>query len=214
MRAGAAAGAFVAALVLALVSVLEGRKELESWAQVVSTGGLLALVVLRRTARRRGTLPDLVVPMQSGDKPSLRSLAGTALGVVVVAGPILAVAWGLSIWEAEGRRAPFTLNGEMSLYHDWGPKLSALDRCEGMGGFSDIVQGTPVKVYDAKGAVVATGALGLGTPSKDKPWCVFPVRVAHVPGRSKFFEVEVSHRGRIKISNKEAREDGFGAYLD
>jgi hypothetical protein len=68
-----------------------------------------------------------------------------------------------------------------------------------------------VTVYDSAGKVVATGSLGTGKPKS--AGCVFPVSVAGVPGGSKFYQVEVSHRGKITVSSAEAKAGKFAASL-
>jgi hypothetical protein len=42
---------------------------------------------------------------------------------------------------------------------------------------------------------------------------VFPVAVPGVPDGSKFYRVEVSHRGQITVSSAEAKAGKFGASL-
>lgn len=68
-------------------------------------------------------------------------------------------------------------------------------------------------VYDNSGQVVATGALGPGKSDAATEDCVFPVTVPGVPGGSKFYKVEVSHRGQIAVSAAEAKAGLFAASL-
>ncbi|MEU0174078.1 hypothetical protein ABZ178_12080 [Streptomyces massasporeus] len=78
-------------------------------------------------------------------------------------------------------------------------------------GYDDIREGTNVTVYGADGGVVATGALG---KSKDVGYsCVFEIAVDDVPKGEKFYKVEVSHRGTLQLSAKEAENGELAASL-
>jgi hypothetical protein len=66
-------------------------------------------------------------------------------------------------------------------------------------------------VYGAGGDVVATGALG---KSKAVSYsCVFEIAVDDVPKGEKFYKVEVSHRGTLQLSAKEAESGELAASL-
>ncbi|MET8138008.1 hypothetical protein [Streptomyces sp. NPDC005251] len=69
-----------------------------------------------------------------------------------------------------------------------------------------------VTVYSAKGDVIATGHLG-NSKSPNYDTCVFDVAVPDVPKGEKFYKVEVSHRGTVQMSAKEAEAGEFGASL-
>lgn len=137
--------------------------------------------------------------------PLVTGLAGLAVGAGVVG-----LVWGLS---GGGSSAPasFTLRGTMTLTGDNIPTGDTSEDCTGYSGYDDIARGASVTVYDSAGQVVATGALGTGKPKSAA--CVFPVSVAGVPGGSKFYQVEVSHRGKITVSSGEAKAGGFAASL-
>jgi hypothetical protein len=128
---------------------------------------------------------------------------------VVVGGAVVGLVVGLS----GGSSAPstFTLRGSMTLTGDHTPSGPTYEECTGAGGFDDIAKGASVTVYDAGGKVVATGALGTGKPNGGA--CVFPVFVPAVPGGSRFYQVEVSHRGKVTVSASEAKASGFAASL-
>ncbi|MBP2328462.1 hypothetical protein JOF56_008847 [Kibdelosporangium banguiense] len=86
-------------------------------------------------------------------------------------------------------------------------------RCWGSGGYRDIRDGTEVKVYDETGKLIATGKLGQGRAAQDgqlttltNSACMFPIAVADIPTGSKFYQVEVSHRGKVTVDNEP--EDG------
>ncbi|MCX4596103.1 hypothetical protein OG819_42580 [Streptomyces sp. NBC_01549] len=131
------------------------------------------------------------------------------VGLVVGAGAV-GLAWGLS---SSGSSAPktFTLSGAMTLTGDNVPSGETSEDCTGYSGFDDIAKGAGVTVYDSAGKVVATGSLGTGKPKSAA--CVFPVSVAGVPEGSKFYQVEVSHRGKITVSSAEAKAGRFAASL-
>ncbi|MEV7121714.1 hypothetical protein [Kitasatospora griseola] len=84
--------------------------------------------------------------------------------------------------------------------------------CAGSGGYSDIRTGAAVTVYNESGTVLATGTLGPGSP-KGAHGCVFTVTVSEVPKGPKFYQVEISHRGKINLSSGEAEAGLFGASL-
>lgn len=139
--------------------------------------------------------------------PLITGLAGLVVGAAVVC-----VAWGVS-----GRSSAvetFTLHGAMALTSptplDYDHKA-----CTGSGGYGDIRQGAGVTVYDAAGKVLGAGALGAGRYASEDSTapCVFPVKVAGVPGGSKFYRVEVGHRGQITVTAAEAKAGGFAASL-
>lgn len=99
----------------------------------------------------------------------------------------------------------------MTLTGDNVPSGDTSEDCTGYSGYDDITAGASVTVYDSTGAVVATGSLGTGKP--DSAACVFPVRVSDVPGGSKFYQVEVGHRGKVTVSQAEAKAGEFAASL-
>ena len=84
--------------------------------------------------------------------------------------------------------------------------------CSAGGGFDDVNAGTAVTVYDKTGTIIATTSLGAGVGTAQEQssqfpdiyigTCVLPFSV-QVPA-SDFYQVEVSHRGRITVSKAEA----------
>ncbi|MFE2563051.1 hypothetical protein [Streptomyces mirabilis] len=137
--------------------------------------------------------------------PLVMGLAGLAIGAGAVG-----LAWGLS---GSGSSTPttFTLNGTMTLTGDNIPTGDTNEDCTGYSGYDDIAKGASVTVYDSTGKVVATGSLGTGKPKSAA--CGFPVAVPGVPEGSKFYQVEVSHRGKITVSSAEAKAGKFAASL-
>lgn len=134
----------------------------------------------------------------------------TGLAGLVVGAGAVGLAWGLS---GGGSDAPksFTLAGTMTLTGDNVPVGDTSEDCTGYSGYEDIAAGASVTVYDSAGKVVATGALGTGKPHSAA--CVFPLRVPEVPGGSKFYRVEVSHRGQITVTAAEAKAGELAASL-
>lgn len=83
------------------------------------------------------------------------------------------------------------------------------------GGYADISSGAAVTVYDANGTVVATGVLGVGTDEVplSRQRCVFPISVPGVPAGPRFYQVEISHRGKLTLSADDATAGRFTASL-
>jgi hypothetical protein len=140
----------------------------------------------------------------------LLPIAAGLAGAMVGAGGVL-VAWGMSGSDA----APaFALTGTMTLTSSV-PLDADYKNCTGGSGYDDIALGAAVTVYDGGGKVVGTGSLGAGkyASSDSTAPCVFRVSVPGVPGGAKFYQVEVSHRGKITVSSAEAKAGGFAASL-
>lgn len=83
--------------------------------------------------------------------------------------------------------------------------------CSGTGGYSDIDVGTQVNITDAAGTLVAHGSLGLG--EKTEAGCTFPFTVDDITPGSKFYTVEVSHRGGLTQTETELRAGGLAFTL-
>ncbi|MFF7190501.1 hypothetical protein ACFZAR_36020 [Streptomyces sp. NPDC008222] len=140
------------------------------------------------------------------------------VGLVVGAG-VVGLVWGLS--GGSSTPATFTLRGTMTLTSDASFQVGTVDSwaCTGdASGYGDIATGTAVTVYDASGSIVGTGSLGAGrfTESPETSTnrrCRFAFVIPSVPGGSKFYQVEVSHRGKVTVSAAEAKAGKFGASL-
>ncbi|WP_285737688.1 hypothetical protein [Kitasatospora phosalacinea] len=137
-------------------------------------------------------------------------LTGFAAGAATVG-----LAWGLS---SSGSSAPaaasantgtFTLVGSMTLTSG---AVDTKTGCAGSGGYNDIRTGAGVTVYDESGKVLAIGALGPGV-TQGVDGCAFTVNVTKVPRGPKFYQVEISHRGKINLSSSDAEAGLFGATL-
>ncbi|MEU1596224.1 hypothetical protein ABZ468_26030 [Streptomyces sp. NPDC005708] len=136
--------------------------------------------------------------------PLAAGVLGLAIGAAVVGG-----AWAVTANSGPGKPATFTLKGSFELTED--AVSDDNGGCMGSGGYDDIREGTGVTVYNAAGDVVATGALT--NPTYGSPGCNFDVRVPGVPKGEKFYKVEVSHRGTLQLTAKQAENGELGASL-
>jgi len=95
--------------------------------------------------------------------------------------------------------------------------------CHGVDGYSDIADDTAVTVYDGSGSIVGLGSIHTSS-FKQGPYkhqddlvalgdCVFTVTVADVPTTPAFFQVEISHRGKLTVPAAEALTNGMAATL-
>lgn len=135
--------------------------------------------------------------------PPAAGLLGALVGASLVGG-----LWAITANSHSGP-GTFTLTGSFTLTEGASDNGSG---CEGSGGYDDISEGTSVTVYGANGDVIATGQLG-DSESSSYGTCDFGVSVPDVPKGQKFYKVEVSHRGTIQLTAKEAENDGFAGSL-
>jgi hypothetical protein len=140
---------------------------------------------------------------QSSDAPRPRRWTR----VIIISVAALAVL-GLGYWIFAF--STFELDGTITVT---GPGITTYgattpNGCSGYSGYSDMNAGTSVTVYDDAGKVVALGALKPGIYSGN---CQFPFAVQDVPTGSKFYSVEVSHRGRVTIT-EDAAKNGQAAF--
>ncbi|MEV7949727.1 hypothetical protein ACTOXX_11220 [Streptomyces rubiginosohelvolus] len=126
--------------------------------------------------------------------PLLAGLLGLAIGAGGVGG-----IWAYAAGQEPPVPAVFTLTGAFALTE--GATRNG-DGCIGTGGYDDIAEGTSVTVYDGTGKVAATGNLGKSKYAVGA--CAFEVRIPDVPKGEKFYQVEVSHRGKVQLSAEEA----------
>jgi hypothetical protein len=138
-------------------------------------------------APRRNIVPILVV----------------ALVAALVAVVVLLVLLLTSGDSDDNRAGSFTLSGTFSLT-DGATDYTSQGECEGTGGYDDISEGTQVTVYGSGGEVLGTG--NLGSSNYLDPVCEFEIAVEGVPSGHDFYQVEVSHRGKIAVSADEARD--------
>lgn len=110
----------------------------------------------------------------------------------------------------------FTLRGSLILSDE--DAFEADGMCIASDGYGDISEGTEVTVYDAEGSIIATGSLSKETfveaeDSLDTNACQYTVRVPDVPGGHDFYQVEIGHRGKVRVTEPEARAGQFAASL-
>ncbi|MGY1522239.1 hypothetical protein ACW69C_00480 [Streptomyces sp. MN3] len=105
---------------------------------------------------------------------------------------------------------PFSTDGTLTVT-GIGGGLEPGELCSGTGGYSDIDFGTQVNVTDAAGTLVAVGNLGLG--EKTELGCEFPFTVDDITPGSKFYTIEVSHRGGLTQTEEELRAGGLAFTL-
>ncbi|MEU6371248.1 hypothetical protein ABZ876_37615 [Streptomyces sp. NPDC046931] len=159
------------------------------------------------------TEPPSVPTPPTPRKRRINTLGAGIIGVIVGAG-LVGGAWLISANSAPGKPATFTLKGSFALtdsvYNDPDD-----DSCRGRtnSGYDDIAEGTSVTVYGAKGDVIATGSLGKSKSDEMGVTCTFKIAVPDVPKGEKFYKVEVSHRGTVQLSAKEAENGELGASL-
>jgi hypothetical protein len=150
----------------------------------------------------------------AGPVPKRRRWIGPFVGGVAVGALLLSVVWGLSqpngpgpallFASATSSRAPaatFTLTGSFSLY---GSSDISGGSCQGSGGYSDIADGASVTVYDAAGKVDAVGEI-TKPHSLDGLGCAFSIVVSKVPNGEDFYQIEVTHRGKVTVTADDAK---------
>ncbi|MFF0109554.1 hypothetical protein [Streptomyces hirsutus] len=108
----------------------------------------------------------------------------------------------VSAEQAEDTEGSFSTDGTLTVA-GIGAGLEPGELCSGTGGYSDVDFGTQVNVTDAAGTLVAMGSLGFG--EKAELGCEFPFTVDDIPPGSKFYTVEVSHRGGLTQTENELR---------
>ncbi|WP_234307045.1 MULTISPECIES: hypothetical protein [Streptomyces] len=137
-------------------------------------------------------------PPAAAPKKRPSPLLAGILGLAVGAGAVGAT-WAITANQEPPAPATFTLTGAFALTE--GATRDG-DGCIGTEGYDDIAEGTSVTVYDGAGKVAATGNLGKSKYAAGA--CAFEVSVPDVPKGEKFYQVEVSHRGKVQLSGEEA----------
>ncbi|MFF2536946.1 hypothetical protein [Streptomyces cyaneofuscatus] len=134
-------------------------------------------------------------------------LTGT-LGLIVGAAAVGAT-WAITANLEPAAPPTFTLTGAFALTD--GATEAGDDGCAGTGGYDDIAEGASVTVYNGAGEIAATGSLGTATYAAGI--CLFDVSVDNVPKGEKFYQVEVSRRGKVQLTAKQAEDGDFSATL-
>lgn len=141
--------------------------------------------------------PPYAAPVVTGWRNNKTTLIilGAVLGVVTVVAVVGGVLFNLN--------RTFALHGTFVLSDISGVDLHDDGSCSGTGGYSDIAEGASVQVYDAAGKVLAVGALESSTGIELV--CGFEFSVPEVPTGEEFYQVEVTHRGKITVTAEEAK---------
>jgi hypothetical protein len=148
--------------------------------------------------------------------PAARSRLASFLAGTAVGASVLGLIWGGTA--AISAASTFDVSGTFQLtqtssYRSYSyGSFTTGSSCSGSGGYSDIDTGSSVTVYDGSGAVVATGILGSGRATSSST-CEFAVTVPDVPAGSDFYQVEVSHRGKVTFEGRRLQTDGFSLTL-
>ncbi|MEU7026533.1 hypothetical protein AB0A60_07525 [Streptomyces sp. NPDC046275] len=133
---------------------------------------------------------------------------GVVLGAAITGGCWLIVAL---VGGEPADEKTFSTSGTLTLVDSSFSRLEEGEACTGLDGYSDIRQGAQVNVTGADGTLVATSELGSGT--KTVLGCEFPFSVEGIPQGSKFYTVEVSHRGGLTQTEAELRSGGLSFTL-
>lgn len=162
-------------------------------------------------------LPDDVPPppaepptVAEAPKKRLSPLTAGLVGLAAGAG-LMGGIWAITANSGPSKQDTFTMEGSFALTEE--ASSDGDGGCEGSyhSGYDDISEGASVTVYGASGDVIATGYLGDSELAGSA--CVFEIAVADVPKGEKFYKVEVSHRGTVQVSAKEAENGDLFASL-
>jgi len=151
-----------------------------------------AVAVPRRWRIGAGTLLALVI-------------AGAAL-TVVTGGPAAAVSPA-----AAGN--DHTVKGYLSLQDS---ATFVGKECQGAGGYTDLVEGTPVVVRDGDGQVIGSGRFAAGRGTRTAKFggisapsaCVFAFTLKHVPD-AETYSFQMSHRGGVVYTREELEANNW-----
>lgn len=119
----------------------------------------------------------------------------TILAVVGIA--VLARATG-----SDSGPGTFTLNGSLTLTDSSIEQVAS--GCAGTGGYSDIAEGASATVFDQGGTVIAKGHVHK-SEMVNSITCRLSFAVEGVPEGHPFYQVEVSHRGKVTFDPDEAK---------
>jgi len=119
------------------------------------------------------------------------------VGMLVLAALLLAGCGGESTFTAKGTLGIVAVD-------------STTDDCSsGTGGYDDITEGASVVIYDASDKKLAIGSLKAGKEYGDNGLCVFKFKIPDIPSGKGPYGVEISHRGQIAFTEKEADDIGI-----
>lgn len=99
----------------------------------------------------------------------------------------------------------FTMTGVLDLVGGSDHFSNSADGCSGVGGYDDLARGTQVVVYGADGKILGAGEVDPGKMQAGGVICRFPWEIAGIPKGAGPYQYEVSHRGRMTVTEVEAR---------
>ena len=108
----------------------------------------------------------------------------------------------------------FALNGQVVLQSESNVvgEEGGQEACRGGGGYTDIIGGEDVVVFDQSEEEVARSQLELGQPEDGGQTCVFPFAVPELPEADGYYVV-IGDREPVPYSLDELREDEFDIEL-
>jgi hypothetical protein len=108
----------------------------------------------------------------------------------------------------------FALNGQVVLQSESNVvgEEGGQEACRGGGGYTDIIGGEDVVVFDQNEEEVARSQLELGQPEDGGQTCVFPFAVPELPEADGYYVV-IGDREPVPYSLDELREDEFDIEL-
>ena len=74
--------------------------------------------------------------------------------------------------------------------------------CYGDGGYDDLGLGTSVTVFDSTSSIIGGGSIS--NSNFNGTACVLSFEIAKIPSGRGFYQVEISHRGKISADEKDA----------
>jgi hypothetical protein len=101
----------------------------------------------------------------------------------------------------------FTIVGKVTLT-DFSAGWTSGEACSGSGGYDDMTEGADVTLYNEKGTIVGTTSLMSGTASAIGT-CDFSFSFDPMPLTAPFYQIEVTHRGRVTESISQLRSNGY-----
>ncbi|HYQ64532.1 hypothetical protein [Actinophytocola sp.] len=135
--------------------------------------------------------------------PPRRNLVPYLIAALVLAvGAVVALVIVLTSSDDDPAANSVTINGSMKM--GYGDITRSGSDCSGRGGYDDIHEGTDVTVYDDTGKIVGASELTGSSYGASDSSCTWFFQVK-VQGGHDFYQVEVSHRGKITVSAAEAK---------
>lgn len=159
-----------------------------------------------------GTAPVDNESTPSASPPPANPGTFSRRSVYLISGAVLAailVVVGVVVLVTQSGSSKVTIHGEMGLFQNYDSSLDSNyvasgGVCSGAGGYDDITEGANIEVDNSTGAVIGTGSLGPGHPLKGGI-CKFTFTVTDLP-KSKYYKVEISHRGFVTFSAAEVQK--------